>query len=128
MFWHGMASLDTSPPNAFCLAFRLSSLSSLSLSLSLYLSLGPSVSLGRVYPGGRIERPLPGFILSYLIETSEAENNAALRFKGAMERFAISGCDLKRSNPFFFGRISGNLAPSTRKSLAIAIVQFWLVR
>ena len=55
------------------------------------------------------------------------ESNAVLRFKGAMEsrqRFAISGCDFRTQSYPFFCRISGDLAPSTRKSLAIAIVRF----
>ena len=58
------------------------------------------------------------------------ESNDAMRFKGAMEsrwRFAISGCDVWAQNPSFCG-ISGNWAPSTRKSLAIAIVRFWCAK
>ena len=55
------------------------------------------------------------------------QSNVALRFKGAMEvasdlrfRAAIS----EPKTPSFCG-ISGDLALSTRKSLAIAIVRFW---
>ena len=59
------------------------------------------------------------------------ESNAALRFKGAMEsryrllrfRAAIS----EPQTPSFCG-ISGDLAPSTRKSLAIAIVRCWCAK
>ena len=58
------------------------------------------------------------------------ESNDALRFKGAMEvasnlrfRAAIS----QPKTPSFCG-ISGDLAPSTRKSLAIAIARFWCAK
>ena len=58
------------------------------------------------------------------------ESNAALRFKGAMEkpsdlrfRAAIS----EPKTPSFCG-ISSGLAPSKRKSLAIAIVRFWCAK
>ena len=56
--------------------------------------------------------------------------NVALRFKGAMEvasdlRFRAAISEAK--TPFFCG-ISGDLAQSTRKSLAIAIVRFWCAK
>ena len=41
-------------------------------------------------------------------------------------------CDFElrflRPKPLFFGGISGDLAPSTRKPLAIAIVRFWCAK
>ena len=58
------------------------------------------------------------------------ESTAALRFKDAMEiasdlRFRAAISEPKTSS---FCGISGDLAPSTRKSLAIAIVRFWCAK
>ena len=58
------------------------------------------------------------------------ESNAAWRFKGAME--VASGLRFQAAisepqHPSCCG-ISGDLAPSTRKSLAIAIVRFWCAK
>ena len=49
-----------------------------------------------------------------------------VRWKVAIP-FAISGCDFWAKTPFFC-RISVDLAPSARKSLAIAIVRFWCAK
>ena len=58
------------------------------------------------------------------------ESNDALRFRGAMEvasdlRFRAAISEPKTPS---FCRISGDLAPSTRKSLGIAIARFWCAK
>ena len=59
------------------------------------------------------------------------ESSAALRFEGVQWkvasdlRFGVAVFEPKTPS---FCRISGDLAPSTRKSLAIAIVQFWCAK
>ena len=54
------------------------------------------------------------------------ESNAAMRFKGAMvaSELRFQAAISEPQTPSFCG-ISGDLAPSTQKSLAIAIVRFW---
>ena len=61
---------------------------------------------------------------------SKTRKQCCMRFKGAMEsrrRLRFRAAISEPETPSFCG-ISGDLAPSTRKSLAIAIVRFWCAK
>ena len=71
-----------------------------------------------------IAKPIAGRTPEIAAISETRESNAALRYLRVRWKVAF-GLRFLSPKPLHFYGISGDLAPSTRKSLAIAIVRFW---